>query len=125
MLCYPICTEVINPNIRGEAADFSGFVGLGWVFLFSLEKSDGIMVVYKFSRIRVLVLLQQVQTQLWNEKSISKPHISRAMKEDTIPILHTISLLLFSSLETNNFKKAEKSSEGDMIIFIYIRMSAK
>lgn len=125
MLCYPIYTEVINTNIRGEAADFGGFVGLGWVFLFSLEKSDGIMVVYKFSRIRGLVLLQQVQTQLWNEKSISKPHISQAMKEDTIPVLHTISLLLFCSLEKNNFKKAEKSSEGDMIIFMYIRMSAK
>lgn len=62
MLCYPIYTEVINTNIRGEAAGCGGSVGLGWVFLFSLEKSDGIMVVYKFSRIRGLVLLQQVQT---------------------------------------------------------------
>lgn len=77
---------------------------LVWVgdFVFLLEKSDGIMVVYKFSRIRGPVLLQKDGTQFWNEKSISKSHISRAMKEEAMAILHTISLLLFSSLETKN-----------------------
>lgn len=77
---------------------------LVWVgdFVFLLEKSDEIMVVYKFSRIRGPVLLQKDGAQFWNEKSISKPHISRAMKEEAMAILHTISLLLFSSLETKN-----------------------
>lgn len=103
MLCYPIYTEVINTSIREEAADFAGVVGLG--FLFLLEKSDGIMVVYEFSRIKDLVLLQKDGTQFRNEKTISKPHIPQAMKEETIAIPHTISLLLLSSLETKKKNK--------------------
>lgn len=36
MLCYPIYTEVINTSIRGEAADFGGFVGLGCLVVLCL-----------------------------------------------------------------------------------------
>lgn len=104
MLCYPIYTEV-NTSIRGGAADFGRFVGLGWVFWFLLEKSDGIMVVYQFSRIRGLELSQKDGTQFWNEKTISKPHILQTMKEETIALLHIKSLLLLSSLETKFFFK--------------------
>lgn len=54
------------------------------------KKGMGLWQFINCSRIGGLVLLQKDQTQFWNEKSISKPHILLALNEETIAILYTL-----------------------------------
>lgn len=47
------------------------------------------------------------------------------MEEESIDILHTITLLQLSNLEAKFFLKIEMSSEEHMTIFMDIRISAE
>jgi len=62
----------------------------GYFFYFFFRKSNGILVVYKRLKNQRSCTFWKDQTQFWNEKSISKPHILLTLIEEPIAILYTL-----------------------------------